>query len=58
MSATVEAFVYVRAYTYEIWLSQMPSAAAPKISGMSRRRTRNERSTPYVNHVKRIVAMP
>ncbi len=58
ISAIVDAFENVSAYTYESWFSQMPSPAARTINARSRRPTRNDRSVPYVNHVKRIVAAP
>src|SRR5262245_35031070 len=58
ISAIVDAFEYSSEYTYASWFSQIPSAAATTTIHRSRRRTWNERSTPNVNHVKMIVAIP
>jgi hypothetical protein len=52
ISAAVDAVVVLSAYTNETWFSQMPSAAASRSRGMSRRRTESDRSSPYVRPEK------
>ena len=44
MSAVVDAFVSLIAYTYESWLSQIPKPAGDEQQTMSRRLIRNDPS--------------